>query len=208
MASEFDLATYQWEQAGVLLTPVGAVPIPIVLYNAARSLALYTDYRLLAGTPVCKVASQTYYMPVRRDTSYSAAYDSGADETTITLTNSAHPFKIGDTIQTRTGADDTPETLGAIVDIDYMAKQVVVAGDKTTEAVDGDYIDVTESATADGALILIQSVDVYNGPQRTAVDTPTVALAMGAVNGATLLGPLSYSDLQLIADLPHIYVHT
>lgn len=208
MPSVFDISTYTWEQDGILYVAHGWAR-EIVINNAARNLADQTRYLLVAGTPMCLVASQTYWLPVRRDTSASDAYASGAAETTITLTNSAHPFHVGDTIQARTGVDDgTAANLGAITAVNLATPSVVVAGDESGNIADGDYIDVTNSATVDGAGILLNSVEMFDDGAQAAVDKTGIVLVHGVIIAGSIKGPLGSADLQLAADMPQISIIT
>lgn len=208
MSGEFDIAETTWEKEGVLVSPSGAVIVPVVLDEEGRALDDYTDYKLLAGTPIAKIAGGTTYKPVRRDTILSSTYDTGAVTTAIVLDTDANPFVLGDVCQAYTDVDEAGTTLGAITGIDYTAATptLTFAGDMTQEAEADDYLDVTETSIRDvsgepGALILVTSVDIFNAAQRVGVDTPHAALLTGVIYGTKLLGPLSNDDAQLIADI-------
>lgn len=204
MATEFDINTYTHAQGGILFSPEGAVTIPIVVFASARQLADASSYQIPAGTPLCLVSGQTYYMPIARDIQASEAYDSGTGLTTITTDNSAQQWAVGDTVQSRTGVGGSATTLGAITTIDTATEGFTVDTDVTGDTANDDIIDVTSRATIDGAVILLESIDVWDNAAQAVVNVATRALKMGAVVAATILGPQGSGDLQLIADLPQI----
>lgn len=206
MASTFDISTLDWRKGGVLLSLNGAVVVPIVLDEECRALDDYTSGILRAGTPVAKIASGTTYKPVRRDTITSVTYSTATTNTVIVLDTDADPFVLGDTCQAFTTVDEAGADCGDITAIDYSTNTLTFAGDQSGDASANDYLEVTETSVRDangepGALILIATVDCYNAPQRAVVDTPAAGLITGVIQGGALLGPLSNSDAQLVADI-------
>lgn len=210
MASEFDIASVAWQQHGVLMSANGAVVVPIVIDEESRALdaastAGRANYILHAGTPIAKVSGGTTYKPVRRDTIASAAYSSVTTLTTVTVDNSTNCYEIGDVCKACTAVDDAGTSLGAITTIP-SATTVTFAGDQTGNLDAADRMSVTETDIRDangepGALILISPCDVFNAAVAAGVDTPHMALVTGVIEGGKLLGPLSYSDAQLVADI-------
>lgn len=208
MASEFDIASIVWQKHGVLLSPNGAVIVPIVLDETAHSIVAASgtaQYILNAGTPIAKISGGTSYKAVARDTIASSAYTSANTTTTVTVDNSTAAFRVGDVLKACTAVDDAGTSLGAVESIP-TSTTITFDADQTGNMDDGDRLTLTETDIRDangepGALILIAPVDVYDRDQRAAVDTGFAALVTGVIDGSKILGPLANADTQLIADI-------
>ena len=132
--SENQVASYSLPTKGVLNTPDHFITKAATLESTSHSNALYTATLLPAGTPVALIIDGTEWRPVRRDIIASTDYDSSAGETTVTMTNSVHPFLVGDTCQAYDGVDGTASSLGVITEIDYDNLELVFSGDVETES--------------------------------------------------------------------------
>jgi len=198
--SENQVATYAYATAGILNTPDHFITKAVTLESTSHSNILYTATLLPVGTPVALISGGTEFRPVRRDVIASTSYDSSAGETTVTLTNSAHPFLVGDTCQAYDGVDGTASSLGAITEIDYDNLQLVFAGDVETESAATYYLDVTETGLGIDAFILLEPCEMFSDRLNAAVDRTTRAIQHGVIQAAQI-SQVQGTDLQLNADL-------
>lgn len=202
--SEYQVSTYAFPVGSILNTAHYSTK-EVTMESTSHSNILYTATLLPVGTPVALISGGTEFRPVRRDLIASASYDSSAGETTITLTNSAHPFLIGDVCQGYDGVDGTAASLGAITDIDYDNLELVFSGDVATEGASGYYLDVTETGQGIDAFILLEPCEMYadRGSIDAAVDRTTRAIIHGVVIRDNI-SQVQDVDLQLHADLFHL----
>lgn len=194
MMAEFDIRTETWEPQAVLAN-MHFECIGITLDADSRDPLDRTSTRIPGGTPIAKLSGGTY-KPVRRAIVASSSYDSGDNETTITLDNESEPFAVGDTIQIYDGVDGTVHDLGAVTAVG--TDTVAVAGDETGDISADEIVEVTENGQGTEVLFLIDPIELEDDDGNV-IDKAVRALIHGFVVESNVNMPEGV-DAQLRAD--------
>lgn len=206
MASAFDISSYEFTAGGVLYVAHGWAR-EVLIEATATDVDLVTSTLIKAGTPMCMVVGQVYWLPIWRDIHATEAYDSGTGLTTFTTDNSIAGLKVGDVAQVFTGVDGSPTTLGAVTSV-TAPLTFTVATDKTGAGAPNDLIDITARATRDGAGLLLDPIEMFDQGAKASVNQTGRVLMHGVVIAGAIKGPSGSADVQLIADMPQISVIT